>query len=434
MNKHLNIFKTYTEIHRRYQLENDLTRALAICLQEDTLFFHEVLKAVFNNSNLYNTLFEDLDNETIISIEIQQNVKLISEFEHVFAVSLSENEMSDFWSQTHNLEYDPICDLVITINNILIVIEAKRDNVDCTAQLYNQILNIFKKQDIELSEYKEQVTPFDLNWPKLMAIAVKAAGFEKTVGNQNRFLNDFIQLVKDHNFRWLPEPPLASLIATNRDAIKRRLESAVNQFCNNIENVSKLNYHDRLGCSFSKGWANEVLFDIDAQTGDLVALIYPGNTKGQGYSIFQRDPEFSEALEIKSNQYKVNKSYHVKFSGQSYITGLWFSEDKLKQKLYTSSNFHQYTGRIKKPDWATIEKLLDDSLDSHKINWREESKWNSKIIQSNRSQFNISFGYEISIRIPFNTLKAFDTDKKDIENLSGLIGEIYNAFENQLIK
>ncbi len=50
MNAHLNVFKTYTKKERTHQLENDLTRALAICLQEDPLFFHEILKLIFEDS------------------------------------------------------------------------------------------------------------------------------------------------------------------------------------------------------------------------------------------------------------------------------------------------------------------------------------------------------------------------------------------------
>ena len=191
MNKHLNIFKTYTKKNRIYQLENDLTRALAICLQEDALFFHEVLKTIINDSGLYNQLFEDLDGDTEVQIEIQKKTSDIQEFDKVFAVSLSESPMSDFWQQNRNTEYDPICDLVITINNILIVVEAKRDNINCTSQLYNQILNIFRLQSKSLDDNQEAVIPFDLNWKKLMAIAVKVASFEKTTGNTNRFLNDF---------------------------------------------------------------------------------------------------------------------------------------------------------------------------------------------------------------------------------------------------
>jgi hypothetical protein len=102
MNKHLNIFKTYAKGNRSYQLENDLTRALAICLQEDALFCHEVLKTIIDDADLYNQLFEDLDGDTDIQIEIQKATSNIGDFEQVFAVSLSESLMSNFWQQTHN--------------------------------------------------------------------------------------------------------------------------------------------------------------------------------------------------------------------------------------------------------------------------------------------------------------------------------------------
>ena len=60
MNSHLNIFRTYAKENRRYQLENDLTRALAICMQEDSLFFHEILKAILD-AKYSNELFNDLN-------------------------------------------------------------------------------------------------------------------------------------------------------------------------------------------------------------------------------------------------------------------------------------------------------------------------------------------------------------------------------------
>jgi len=296
MNKHLNIFTTYAKNNRSYQLENDLTRSLAICLQEDALFFHEVLKSIFSGSRLFDQLFEDLDGETNIQVEIQKQTSRVEDFDKIYAVSLSEAAMSDFWKQSHHSEYDPICDLVITINNILIVIETKRDNIDCTAQLYNQVFNILKKQNKNIDEYKEDIKPFDLNWKKLMAIAVKVASFEKTTSNSNRFLTDFIQLVKDHNFRWLPETPIGSLQNVNSKSIYRRVESALTQFCNNDEIVEKLTYSDRLGTTFSKGWSNELLFKVAPDSGDLMVDIYPGNTKGQGYHIFPKDSKFNNAL------------------------------------------------------------------------------------------------------------------------------------------
>lgn len=432
MNKHLNIFKTYAKDDRSYQLENDLTRALAICLQEDALFCHEILKAIIDDSALYNKLFEDLDGETNIQIEIQKKASLIDGFEKVFAVSLSESCMSDFWKQTLKTKYDPVCDLVVTINNIVIVIEAKRNDTDCAAQLYNQIFNIFNdEKDIDIKFDKDSVKPFDLNWIKLMAIAVKVASFEKTTGNSNRFLTDFIKLVKDHNFRWLPETPIASLKGVNHKSIHRRLESAVTEFCKNSEGLEKLTYNDRLGTTFSKRWANEVLFRIDTISGDLVASIYPGNTKGQGRHIFKEKAKFTDNLMINGDLYSVNRAYHIKFMGQSHITGLWLTDkDFNSPHLYTVSNFNKYSGRVKRGAWGEVEKLLDKHLN---IDWKDKCQWQDKLIKSKRTLFNIAFGYHISLRVPLNELTQLDTNHDDIAPLAGLIESIYRAFEDKLL-
>jgi len=192
MNNHLNIFKTYTNSQRTFQLENDLTRAFAISIQEDSLFFNEILKEVFNGTNFYSQLFDSLESETIISIDIQKRTSQISDYDHIFAITLSEAEIGDFWKAKNNRNYDPICDLVIKINNVYLIIEAKRDNFDCTAQLYNQILNVINAVDqntasLNKIEHGNIITPIDLNWSKLMAIAVKVLSFEKSFGNTNRF-------------------------------------------------------------------------------------------------------------------------------------------------------------------------------------------------------------------------------------------------------
>lgn len=430
MNSHLNLFKTYTKINRTYQLENDLTRALAICLQEDTLFFHEVLKTIFAGTNFYNELFEDISAERDIQIEIQKQSSKIDDFEHVFAVSLSESEILEFWDQEHNAEYDPVCDLVIKVDQVLIVIEAKRDQINCTAQLYNQILNIYNKREEKqgLLEHKNQISPLDLSWPKLMLVAVKSASFQINTGKPSRFLNDFIELVKGHNFKWLPELSLASLAPTNKRAIYSRIKTAIVQLNNQETKSPKGN---RLGFVFSENWADELLFDVDKNNGDLIVSIYPGNTKGQGYSIFHTDPSFSNELIIEERKYKIKKTNHIKFSGQQYITGLWFGDNQLKHNLYTAYNFHNYTGRIKKNDWSKIETLFDDCLD---FDWRSQCNWENKVIKSNRSQFNLSFGYEIAIRIPFGYLKSIDYDKNDVTRLSNFLQNVYNTIVSDLIK
>ena len=111
--------------------------------------------------------------------------------------------------------------------------------------------------------------------------------FEKTMNSQNRFLSDFISLVKQHNFRWLPEPSISALQPTNKRSILRRLESTIEEIEKTTE-IGKLNYNDRLGLEFYRNWAKEILFSINDK-GNLGVSIYPGNTKSQGYSLFKKN-------------------------------------------------------------------------------------------------------------------------------------------------
>ncbi len=434
MNSHLNIFKTYTNSHRNFQLENDLTRALAISLQEDSLFFHEILKEIFNGTKFYSQLFDSLENETEISIDIQKKASQIIDYDHIFAITLSEAVISNFWEADNNRNYDPICDLIIKINNIYLIIEAKRDNVDCTSQLYNQILNIvnFGENKIKFlsnKEHGEIITPYDLNWSKLMLIAVRVLAFEKSFGNPNRFLSDFVSLVKDHNYKWLPEAPINALNDSNKNLIIRRVESAIIEASKLNDNIVKLSYPDRLGISFSNKWAQEILFDID-QNGDLNVSIYPGNTKAQGYELFKIDPIFNNEIELLKEKYETEKSYHIKLTSfQKYFAGLYFKDNVVKKELYTVNNFRKFTGRKKRDKWSEIELFLDDSLN---YDWKKQCDWD-KLINSGKNQFDLSFGYEIIVKIPFKKLKEIDTRQSDLSNLIELIEDIYHKYSEHLL-
>lgn len=428
MNSHLNIFKTYTNETRRFQLENDLTRAFAICLQENTLFFNEVLKTILDTKDSLE-LFSDIYSRNEIAINIQKKSSEVTDFEKIYAVSLSEHEMTEdhFWNQKHDTKYDPICDLVININGIAIIVEAKRDNWDCTAQLWNQAYNICQKDNNLGDDMRSIVVPKDLNWFKLMNIAVKAHSFEKAAGHQDRFLKDFISLVKGHNFRWLPEPSISAVSSNNSNAIRRRVESVLNELAKN-HGYKKLDYNDRLGLWFDQHWAQELLFKVE-ENGGLSVTVYPGNTKAQGNYIFQRDPQPKTIIQVDECDFPVSSMYHVKFTSfQRYFTGLWFKEDALREVLYTKENFYKYCGRNKKGnDWNAIESLFNKVF-KEDFDWKNNCNWNSSVINSNRSQFDMSFGYELSITVPFEVLRQKDQDKSDLSNLANFIDNIYKEF------
>lgn len=433
MNSHLNIFNTYSQKNIDFQLENDLTRALAITLNEDSLFLNEFLKLIFNKTDTYEEIFGSTDSDISINIDVQKNIKQITGFEKIFAITLSESEMKDFWKQNYTDIKEPICDLVITINDVVVIIEVKRNDVDCTAQLYTQIFNLYRitYPEIELSkeDVDKSVFAVNLSWSMLMELAVKVLNFEKAT-IPNRFLNDFILLIRKHDFTWLPESSIYGIRSSNKRAILKRLETALTKYSSDKNN--KLNYNDRMGLVFHQPWANELIFDIKNESGNLVVIIYPGNTKGQGYSLFGNDPKFNSNLSILGQLYDVSISYHMKFTSfRRFFTGIWFSESDLKKPLYTRENFYKYTGRKKRGDqWYGLSSLLDNSLN---YDWKKQCNWDNLILKSDKKQFDISFGYEVSIEIPYEILRQIDKNQKDISGLVELISSIYTAFSEDLL-
>lgn len=438
MNSHLNIFKTYTATDREHQLENDLTRALAICFQEDPLFFHKVLEDMFSSTLYYEKLFGSINADTSLTIDIQKKADQLNGYEHIFAVSLSESKMADFWEQDYDKKHNPVCDIVIAINEVLIIIEAKRNNENCTAQLHNQIMNIvrhndeFKDKIFNKDGFEKIVTPYDLNWADLMSVATKVLSFQQATNNKNRFLSDFVNLVRKHNYRWMPEPAIASLKADDTKNLVRRIESSLEETSKLNENIKKIEYNDRNGLVFSKKWAQEIIFGITSN-GDLKLSIFPGNTKLQGYTLFKKNPKFNEFIEIEGIEYLVEKKFYIVFTSfQRYFTSISFTEKDLKKNLYTKENFSKFTGRKKRGEqWKALEELFNLSFNNN-FDWQTECGWEG-INKSGKNQFDISFGFYISITIPFKKLQEIDQVHDNLNNLVNLTEQIFKAFNNELL-
>ena len=102
----------------------------------------------------------------------------------------------------------------------------------------------------------------------------------------------------------------------------------------------------------------------------------------------------------------------------------------MNKDLYTNTNFHKYTGRKKKGiDWEELENLFDSSF-KQDYDWKKYTNWDSKVINSGKTQFDVSFGYELVTIIPFQVLKQTDSKKEDISSLSNLLISIYEEFLN----
>lgn len=149
--------------------------------------------------------------------------------------------------------------------------------------------------------------------------------------------------------------------------------------------------------------------------------------------MFENNPSIKTDLIIDGNSYEIEKKYHIKFTSfQKYFSGLWFYHYDLRNDnlLYTKENFYKYCGRKKREEWKEIEQLFNDTL---LFNWKSKCNWEELMIDSGKNQFDMSFGYEINICIPFSTLKKYDTEQNSLLELTQLIIEIYNQFSNNLL-
>lgn len=422
MNKHLNIYKSYTKTNRESnQLENDLTRALAIALQESEVFLFEFLKVILSNKKgAFENAFSDYTSKEAINIEIQKGVEHIDNYDYLFAVRISGTAMTkdEFFRQEDGRVYNAITDMFIQINNIAIIFEVKPHNENSTAQLYNQAMNAIKVQKYTM---KEVVTPVDYNWAKIMETATQVNNFLIASQSSSRILNDFIGFIKAHNCQWLPLKPLSALsLSADNYQINNRLNDAIEQ--SNYTNVN-----GRLGYKVDLGFAEEILLGFNCEKQTVIFSVYPGNTKGQGYHIFNKEnePKFKSKVQINGKEINVNKSYHLKISSTfgNYITGLWANDADFDKPLYNKYNFYNFSGKKYREQWNDIENLFSETF-INDYDWKTESKWNEKILNSNRSVLNLSFGYEISFELPYVLLQNLDNNKKDFTVLIDLFKQV----------
>lgn len=432
MNTHLNLFKTYTKENKEKQLENDLTRALAICLLENNMFLHGLLKTILKEA-VYNNIFSNFEGKSNLKIDIQKRVNELEGFDKIYAVSVSGFKMNtdSFYKQNYTDEYVPITDMVISVDNVVIVFEVKRDNTNCTAQLYNQALNTLKTSDKDAVVDRNSVTAVDLCWSKIAELSLKINNFQKSTNNSSRFLNDFIAFIRNHNYRWFPELPLASIKLNKKPTlVEDRIKTAISN--SKYEGLSS-----RIGFKINIGWASEVVFRVDTRVNTVDAFIYPGNTKGQGYSLFKGkgEPKFKEKLTIQKNTYNVIKSFHIKFTSfQKYFQGLEGENSDMLLPMITDVNFRNFSGRKKRgaKNWKTVEDFFDTHL-KQDYNWKGRCRWQEDVLDSGKSQFDLSLGYMLKIKIPFEVLKDIDTADNNLEPLIFFLESIKEEFENVLV-
>jgi len=272
-----------------------------------------------------------------------------------------------------------------------------------------------------------------------MEMVTQVNGFQTITNQKDRFINDFIDLIKSHNPNWLPVTPFASITnnSQNNFKFKQRVEAALNVISGD-QNI--LNYSDRIGLQINTGWASEIVINIRENKNNLIDLrfgIWPGNTKGQGWHMIgqlKKNPNWTppKQLEINNTVFNVSWGYEIKFCHfNGFITNIILSDKDVKpgRKLISEEVHRKHTGKYIRENWNNLENFLDDYIEPH-FNWRKYMNWDKNFLQTNRTYLTMSIGYEIETIVPVQCMQQIDKNIDDLMPLSNFIIEVQKAYSD----
>ncbi|MEL6560129.1 MAG: hypothetical protein AAFQ94_18210 [Bacteroidota bacterium] len=445
MDKHLNLFRAFSQNEETRHIEDNLSRAFVLCLKNESLLLHEFLKQILTASD-YAYLFDHFQKEHSIDIDIQRKVTDIESesISRLYGVTLSEKAYSmkallDKYNFSESQDYRPVTDIYIHVKDIVIIIEVKRHDIDARQQLYNQIFQVFsKRRKDESGMDSEKINLIALDWKSLVKNIISVNNFLQISHSGSQFLEDFIQLIKQFNANWIPVKPLFSLSDSKDDDHLRyqRLDTALNSQVG-INGMDVLQYSDRDGFYFHEDWANELLywFQRDQEKLCMYVAMWPGNTKGQGWNLYYNEDNLrwrdKDQLVVDDQSYPLYQEYHLKMTSfQKYFTSIDFSDSQLKPgvQICNRDNFYHYSGRKKKPDWPLLEQFFDESFHAE-FDWRGNCHWKEKVFNTDKNQFDISFGFYCYTVIPYEDIKEIDKVVDNSVGLNDYVRKVFDAFK-----
>lgn len=432
-NHHLNLFRYFHESQESHFIENNLSRAFAICLQQDLLFFTEYLREVMLDDD-YNYLFShyDQDSRYIVDLQLDTSSTELSGMRKIYAIAMTGDEfldMSDFLSLKANEDKDKnITDVWIMIKDIVFVIEVKRTHENCKQQLCNQI------QPLLVSNQGIPVEPVNCSWPHTLRIMERIANIRQMRGDSSCFVNDFLVLCERRYPSWFPSKPffllpkLSAKSHKDNTARDKRLRQIILQSGEQI-----LGYHDRLAISCKFPWASEIIpfFRTHKNEEYLNFMIWPGNTKGQGYHVYNKSLNWTKKgdLQIGDQTFEMDTEYELKFCHfNRYITGLNFNDDNLKKPTHTPNNFYHKSGKWEIERWSEFEQLLDDHF-KPEFEWRKKCNWEKHFPDTDRTYFTVSFGFATEVWIPYTHFQEIDKTANDFSVPATFIRELISSLK-----
>ncbi|MGB6127253.1 MAG: hypothetical protein WBG30_00755, partial [Psychrilyobacter sp.] len=284
MNRHLSIFTPFYIKGR----ENNLTRALAILLQREPLFFQMIWKKIVGENLNEELLIKDIK---IDSQKASTKYDLVEDgIEKVYGVTLNTQKYSTNLEGSKKTK-DPITDLSIQLGETLVIIEVKPHGEDPRKQLNNQI------DRLNWGENKKNWSYISLTWEEILESVIAIGKFRKNLNSPNVFLNEFNEFIENSYPELLPTSKIS--INLTSEKIERRIRQIEKEINLKIHGKNYEEEHDFIklkNCKFAER------FKIYLKDGKITLNVWPGDNNKQGSILYKKKFNLKElSEELKSN-------------------------------------------------------------------------------------------------------------------------------------
>ena len=430
-NMHMNIFEGYDQ-NGKLPIENNISRALAILLQEEPGLIMLLLQKISekNKNNGFKVYFPACG----YTVDFQKQVKDFNYYTNVIGVALTSEDImlsNDIDSVTAE-ERQYITDISLFYDDTLIIIEVKRTNENCEQQLREQIKR-YKDLNKENGDTVKSIV-VSINWTEIIELIMSF--IEMTDKSAGRIVMDYCDYLKRYYPEWFPVKRLNELADDEKDydRIMQRLHQIKELYVKKILPEQTLIGGSRAAIPLNEDFVSECHIEYDKEHKRINVMLHPSDTCGQFWSLiklYNKGNDFlsksKQTITLEEYGKTINVSIvpYIKFS--HFSRGLmWLA---LRERDYDTTELFDFaksfTGRKKDETW---DKLWE-SIKAKKEFFSEDDltaaeKEFDEIYKDRKAYADVSLGFDIIGYIDYTDAKKLDENDLMVEFLEKLINGI----------
>lgn len=429
--RHMNVFEEYTH-GEKMPLENSLTRALAISLDESGVFMRHFIQMLSERAN-----DPSLKVGKNYNVNIQFDLDRINEIEGIkkiygFTLTTESYDFDEESSEEQNKK--EITDLIISFDHTLIVIEAKKNATNANKQLEGQI----NKALGNLNKKNIKVKYTGIEWEDIFKVIRVFYSSLTEVWRQNRIIKDF----RDFIYKYLGEcgkPEKLSKIE-KVEKFDNIFEAQVNNRINDIklEYIEKFSVNGDIGLvkkresiEVNLPYVGECALKYDYDNQVIFTEMYIGSTCGQ-YNEFKSSKlsEYIlnlEELEFESQKYSVEIIPYLKFAN-AFSRTITHYRIKRKEIDQYGDIVGKYT-KNNRGEWVKKDKRLFDNIKSifgkNFIDYKRIDSFikafKEQVESYVQKEVVCTVEYCLMVKIPFKDSVKLDDDNKIPDLINAVI-------------